>query len=168
MLISSNSRGFTLMELVVSIVVLGVLGIVTYGVIALNANTFKTVQDNTVKRWDARRTMQMLEEDIQMINPDKVSGMPGTNDPVNYLYFTNDDGKLVQYILNANGELKRKEGTGAWSVILDHIDVNPFQFLDQYSNPTHTKADIQYIEVTLSQTIDSKNYTIKKKFYVRN
>jgi PKD repeat protein len=155
------------MELVVSIVVLGVLSIVTYGVIALNANTFKTVQDNTVKRWDARKTMQMLEKDIQMINPDKISSMPATNDPVNYLYFTNDDGKLVQYLLNA-GALKRKEGSGAWSVILDNVDTNPFQFLDQSSNPTHTKADIRYIEVTLSQTIDSKNYTIKKKFYVRN
>ncbi len=167
MYIMRTSKGFTLMELVVSIAVLGILSIVSYGVITLNANTFKTVQDNTVKRWNARQVSQMLEKDIQMIDPDLLTGLPGSNAPTNHLFFTNDDGDLVQYLYNGS-QLKRKQGSGSWSVILDNVDTNPFRFLDENSNPTHSKADIRYVEVTLSQTIDSKNYTIKKTYYVRN
>ncbi len=168
MLKPDNQSGFTLMEITVSLVILGVLSIVTYGVIALNANTFKTVENNTIKRWNARNVMQMLEHDIQMISPDDLTGMPGSNNPSNHLFFYNENGQLVQYLYASGNKLKRKVGSGSWSVILENVDTNPFRFLDGNSNATHTKANVRFVEVTLSQTIDSKNYTLRKKFYVRN
>ena len=40
----NREAGFTLMELIVSIVIMGILTLVGYGVIALNANTFNMVK----------------------------------------------------------------------------------------------------------------------------
>ncbi len=178
MKLTKNQIGFTVMELIVAIVIMGVLAGVGFGVIVLNVRTFNAINQNTVQRWDVRNAMQLLEHDIQMLHPDNLLGGGfGNGQGHAYgalrnrgkkLYFTDIDGNTVRYRMDNSGNLERRIGSSGWTLILAHLTESPFQYLDIDENLTPNKDDILYIDVVLSQTVTGKNVTISERFYVRN
>ena len=168
MAVHNRESGFTLMELVVSIIILGILTLVGYGVIALNTNTFNMVNTNTIQRWDVRKAMQQLKNDCQMIRPQLLLSVSSGGNKTNNLSFNTIDNNTISYRRNGSGMLQKKINTANWIDLVDHLTVEPFRFLDSNLSPTGTKADIKFIEVDLSRTENSKNFRLTEQFYVRN
>ena len=164
----NREAGFTLMELIVSIVIMGILTLVGYGVIALNANTFNMVNTNTIQRWDIRKAMQQLKKDCQMIKPELLVTVSAGGHKTDILTFQTLDHNTVYYRRNASGVLQKKINAGTWKNLVENLTVAPFRFLDSNLSPTATKAHIKFIEVDLSRTVDSRNFRLTEQFYVRN
>lgn len=167
-LAQNKEAGFTLMELTISIVIMGILTLVGYGVIALNANTFNMVNSNTIQRWDVRKAMQQLKKDCQMIKPELLISVSGGGVKTDNLSFRTLSHSTIYYRRNASGVLQKKVGSGSWRDLVDHLTVAPFRFLNSNLTPTGTKADIKFIEVDLNRVVDSDNFQLTEQFYVRN
>jgi prepilin-type N-terminal cleavage/methylation domain-containing protein len=57
--------GFTLMEMVVAVAVVGILALVAYTVIYFNFDVINSVTNSTNSRWEIRDTLQKMRNDIQ-------------------------------------------------------------------------------------------------------
>ncbi len=163
-----EEAGFTLIELVVSIVILGILSLVGYGIIALNASTFNMVNTNTIQRWDVRKAMQELKHDCQMIDPNRLVAVGGGGNKTDLLTFVTLENNTIRYKRNSSGILQKKINSGSWRNLVEHLTTAPFRFLNTNMAPTSVISEITFIEVDLQRTVDSKTFTLTEQFYVRN
>ena len=74
-----NQNGFTLMELIVAIAIVGILALVAYTVIYFNFGVVNSVMNSTNSRWDIREILSMMRNEIQNMQPTS----PGNSDHEN-------------------------------------------------------------------------------------
>jgi len=154
-----------LIELVIAIVILGIVSVLTCGIVVMNAQTFRTVTDNTVSRWDLRETLNKLKYDLREINPmnvlvkGKLSG--------DALAFKTVDGHVLQFRV-INNNLVRKYDTGGWEVLIENLKADPFVYLDRKLNTTNKKSELQYIDIHLKIQKNNKDVDLHEIVYVHN
>lgn len=164
----SSQKGFSLFEMVVAIAIIGVLSFVTYGVIALNANTYNMVHSNTTLRWDVRKAMQLIRRDVQMMDPQTITAINGAGNTDNQLHFDTVNGDDIHYQRQGTGILRRRVNAGTWLELTDNIDFKPFQYLDVNLASTSNQNNVAFVQVNLSRTVNGQNFTLTERFYVRN
>ncbi len=180
----TRESGFSLVELIVVIIILGLVMGIAYGVILLNARTFGYLSDTIVSRWDMRKAMEVVRNDVQELNALSIYSSLQSG---NRLYFKTIDGHKILYIY-ANKKVMRattgggwhggghgghhgwgKHYYGGWNVLLDNVLKPPFLFLDR---DMHTTTDINklvYIKVQFEvQNKGQNTITLKDVFYLRN
>ena len=94
-----NSRGFTLVELLVTLVIVGVMMTAVYAVYISNVRAVRIEEDRVEIQQDQRISIDFLARELRMAGYDKEeSGLPGIVDArSNYIFFTadrNDDEDL--------------------------------------------------------------------------
>jgi len=159
--ISKNQKGFTLLELVVALSIMGIVAGVVIGVVAINARTANLVSSRTLARYDIRDAFQALRDDIQQISPGNII-YDGGNLNSHRLEFNDMDGNNILY-LYSSGSVTRN-GTA----ILSNVQQNPFSYLDQNLNITNVRENVLYIDVDLQVTYGNETVTLGDRFYVRN
>lgn len=162
-----RQQGFSLFEMVIAIAIIGVLSFVTYGVIALNANTYNMVHANTTLRWDMRKAMQLIQADVQMMDVSTIQSMNGAGKTSNQLRFSTMDGDNIRYQWQGT-KLRRRVNGGAWLELTDALEKKPFRYLDVDLNPTNNQNNVAFVQVNLNRTVHGQNFTLTERFYVRN
>ncbi len=157
--------GFTLIELVVSMVILGILSVLTYGIVAMNAQTFKIVGDNTTAQWDLRQTLSRIKRDLQMMEPHRIIGTGKLSSKT--LAFKTTDGHTLRFRRKAN-LFERRWDTEGWQVLLKNLQQDPFIYLDKDLNKTTDKKKLDYIHIRLAVLLNGKTVTLNEKVYIRN
>jgi len=162
-----EENGFTLLELVITIVIFGIISLFSLGVIAVNARTIVSVRGATTDNWDVRKAMQMLREDVQEIRPQNLFYNNNGNLPARRLKFTALDGTVITY--RKQGDLfQRRAGSQPWVELLNTMTTNPFSYLDINSNSTNNRNDVVFIQVSIQAAGNVRTITLEDKFYVRN
>ncbi len=116
-----GTEGFTLMELVVVIVIMGILALVVTGITSFSARTFSRVFNSTQVRWELRNAMERLQRDFRRLSPDSLLRI----EP-NRVTFYDIDHQYVDIQL-ARGELRRNG-----EVILKNVtNTNIFSYFNQ-------------------------------------
>lgn len=163
------------MELVVVIAILGIFALFSTGLISVSAQTFNLVNLNTTQHWEVRKAMQTLKHDIQMMDSQTLDSWGHGSGGYGYrngwedkLGFRTVDNVLIKYRLVSPGTLERQVSGGGWSTLIENLNYFPFQYQDVNSNTTTTIANLAFIEVDLDRTVDSNNFQLLEKFYVRN
>ncbi len=183
-----KEKGFSLVELVVVVTILGMILGIAYGVILLNARTFGKLSASIETQWEMRKAMNIMRKDFQNLDPQKIvsflSGGHGHGFGHGYghhghgggvaiagskrIYFFNNTGILIKYVW-VNHFLLRKEGGKPWSVLLSNVEEAPFILFDQAMNNAATKDKIKYIGVHLAVLDQNKKKVISDDiFYIRN
>ncbi|GEM_PF-3566619 len=180
-----KEKGFSLIELVVVVTILGMIIGIAYGVILLNARTFGKLSNAIETRWEMRKAMNIMRKDFQNLNPQKIihflpgghgfghghhwgygggGGIVGSK----RIYFVNNMGVLIRYAW-VNHFLLRKEGAKPWGVLLNNVVEIPFLLLDQEMHNAVTKNKIRYVRVHLAVLDGNKKKVISNDiFYLRN
>ena len=178
--VKKNESGFTLIELVAVIIILGLIMGIAYGVILLNARTFKFLSDNIVSRWDVRKTMDVIRKDVQELNAKNIIGPTLTPHNGSKLYFKTLDGQKIMYHYNNKMLLRKVVGAGhhigwgvgtlgGWDILLKNVLKPPFQFLDRDMNLTNDVNKLSYIKVRFVVDSGGKMPIIMENlFYLRN
>ncbi|NOX88115.1 MAG: type II secretion system protein [Calditrichaeota bacterium] len=165
--IYKKERGFSLIELITVIVLIGIISGIAYGVILLNARTFKTLSDQISTRWDVRKALDILREDLQELEPKKIFALSKGKNAGKKLFFKNREGDNIRYLLS-NKQLKRRFGSKKWDVLLNSVQEAPFEFLDGSMNPTTKKDEIAYIRVKLVVDNGNDKISMSDLFFLRN
>jgi prepilin-type N-terminal cleavage/methylation domain-containing protein len=163
----NRQDGFTLFELAVTLTIFGVVALITYGIIGMNARTFEQVTTNTVGRWDIRKAMGILKQEVQRVNPDNLhsSSFGGGG---HRLRFTDENGDDINIFRNNWGNVQIRRGSGAWQTLVQNIQQNPFTYRDINLATTTVAANVVYIDVNLVQVVNGRTIQLQERLYVRN
>ena len=162
MKILKEETGFTIMELTVSIIIMGVLASVTMGIIYFNAHSMNVVSNNTLARIELRSAMNRLRRDIQKMDSGSI-----VQADASHLYFIDIDGNLLRYRYN-NGQLDRSDDGTTWTALLNNLTATPFVYRDTDLAVTVVLSEIRFVDVALNFHYEGENYIAGNRLYVRN
>lgn len=153
-----NQDGFTLMEMIVSLTIMGFITIVVVGMIGLSAKINQEVYWGSVARSELNVAMERLRIDIQQLSPDSV-----LHSVADRLTFYDMDKNYVNYHMVAN-DLFRND-----KLILKNMDGAPFKYYDAaLTEVTLPGQVIAVIEVTLKINRGGRTYQQQERYYARN
>ncbi len=159
----TNERGFSLIEMIVVLIIIGTISAIAYGVILVNAKTFGVVSDEIANRWDLRKAMNILRKDFTILDSQNIVSLASGSK----LFFKDIDGNKIRYIYDGN-KLRRQKNSGTWEVLLKNVKAAPFIYLDEDMNATANKDKLAYIKIRLTVNNSGKQRTAEDLFFVRN
>jgi prepilin-type N-terminal cleavage/methylation domain-containing protein len=153
MIKSKCSRGFTLLELVATIVILSVVAAIGSRILQTSFNAFYQNQYITDANAQGRLALERMSRDIHSINS-PASIISATS---SQLAFVNTSGNSMSFLLS---------GTQLWlnnQVLADGVNVgsSSFTYLDENAAITTTLANIRYVIINLVLTQGGVNYTLR-------
>lgn len=163
-----TEQGYSLVELVIAVSIMGILLTVATGVLLLHTATISRLFNETLLRWEVRKTMQLLRNDIQRLQADALLQEKSGKFANTRLHYKDLEGNQVQYRKQKNGLFQQKKGGGDWKTLLYGVTGDTFQFLDSELNPIDHKEDVTFIEVTFQVSQNNIQISLRDRFYVRN
>ncbi|HGY55826.1 MAG TPA: type II secretion system protein [Caldithrix abyssi] len=164
----TRQKGFTILELVVVIAILGIFALISLSMVQMTSTTFQQVQANTIASWDVRTALRLLREDVKQIKPSYIDASATFGASGNKLVFTTVNAQQISWRKTTGGQLQRRVNSGNWLPVLTNLQSSPFIFLDKNLNVTAQTNNLVYIDVLLNVTQNGQQITVQDRFYVRN
>ncbi|OGT37843.1 MAG: hypothetical protein A3F12_02070 [Gammaproteobacteria bacterium RIFCSPHIGHO2_12_FULL_38_14] len=150
--------GFSMIELIVVIVIIGILSVITLPMLQTGFNSYFIQRNLSNVNWQGRLALSRMTRDIRNI--------PATGNittaGVTQLTFTNNNNEIISYTLNGTN-LQRNGLT-----LANGVNSILFKYSDSAGVSTGTIANIRYITVTLNITQNNTNITLRTVFNLRD
>ena len=133
----NKTNGFTLIEVIISIVIIGLIAVILTPILSNSTMTFNNVQNRKTIMNDNLLVIEKLSQDLDFLH-NLIS-----YDSKSIQFTTTDDTtQILEYKLNTDGTISRKIGAGTYNLITQNIDYNNSQFTyfdvnGNIGNPVH-------------------------------
>ncbi len=161
-IIRQNISGFTLIELVTSIVIVGVLSLFVSSFIFYEVNNFVFSNSRQQTVQDSRWALQLISKDLrQIVTPDSILYASGDS-----LSFYNVDTDVVVYTYSGNQILRNGD------LLLSSVDSCGFRFYnnegDVISSPVEDVIDIYLLSIRFITSSNNNATKFSSKVVPRN
>jgi prepilin-type N-terminal cleavage/methylation domain-containing protein len=172
-IIKPNSKGFTLIEAIITIVIVGIISGIAALIILEAVKASSKEQNLSDAHYQARIAMERMAREIRLIRSQTAGDLPTM--AASDLIFCDVTGKAVEFQL-AGAVLNRRESAtcsplawGGWSA-LSSSGVNPltFTYLDSAGAGGATAANLWFIEINLTDTQGSESLQMRTRVHPRN
>lgn len=140
-----KQKGFTLIELILSIILMGIISVVIGRIMVAGFKTFITSQNISEADWQGLLALEMITNDIHDIR----SASSITTISASSLVFTDMAGTIVTYQLSGTN-LQRNSLT-----VASGITALAFTYLNGSGTVTATPAAVRYITVAVTAVQDN-------------
>jgi len=162
-----SASGFTLVELIISIVILGVIASITAKVLSSGVDTYAFVSDRHDTFQRARLSMERMVDEISLIDQSGITGI--YNDRID---FTDVDGNSA----NFKRVLAFQDGQSVWCLyrgrdfLSEGISSLEFEYYDSAGNETSYPSDVRMVSMDMNVQSLKGNGSIhlKTKVFLRN
>lgn len=162
-----NKNGFTLIELVMTITIIGILSLVASGILHIGITSFIFVSTHSALTRKAQDAINILFENILNADPEGINRAQR-----NRFYFFNMNGEEIQFQYDRRrGYLRyRVVGQSNWREILNNISRNEFSFF--YFNidgsSWNNKEKLKRVGIKFTLSLAEENETYQAEIYIRN
>ncbi len=155
-------RGFTLLEMVMVIVILGIIIGMSSSLLTQGLNAFPTGENIVNANWQGQIAMERMSRDILLIR----SPTDITTTASNNLAFTDMNNNTISYALS--GTSLNLTENGNTSILADGVQSLTFNYFDKNGTSTATPALVRLITVSINITQNNASYTLTTGIYPRN
>ncbi len=162
--------GFTLIELIIVIVLLGILAAGSSNMLYAGFNSFITEKSILNANWQASSTLERMTRDLRAVrSKGDILSATATN-----FKFINLDGETIEYNFSST-EIKRTRSTataaGTARTLANNVTNLEFEYYNKDGEklPSPVTADIEkicYIGITLSLTYNNITFTTTTASYL--
>jgi len=167
---TSNSKGFTLVEIVITIVLIGILSGIAAMIILQGVRAYSGEQSRSDVHYQARIAMERMTREIRSARLASETGtvISGaiTGNPTSSFIFTDLSGGTIRYSLSG-ADLMRT--TGGMPVLLAQgITSLEFRHYDKAGAPTLTAANLWVVELGLVAQQGGETLDLRTRVHPRN
>lgn len=159
-----HSKGFTLVEIIITIVIVGIIAGIAAMIIAEGVRAYSDAQVRSDVHYQARLAMERMAREIRMIRSCGDINPPGSN-PSGTISFTDINGNGVNFSSAAGNNLNR----GANLLARGITSGQPFTFLAADGTTLTTACPgIWLVQIDLTSTQGSETLQIRTRVHPRN
>lgn len=164
-----NSRGFTLIELVVTIAVTGILSVVAAAIMSIGIDSYNLFTSHAIMQRESQNLIRLMNEHIPMCIPNSIAASNG-----NHFRFSTTRGQTIRFQHRNAHDLIRFRIIGSpWRTIVNNVTASSFSYQREdgtawSGGAGHPVEDIKRLTVnfSLSYLGETENYTAN--FTIRN
>ena len=172
-LLTSNSRGFTLIEAIITIVIVGIISSIAALIILEGMKASSKEQNLSEAHYQARLAMERMAREIRLIRSQTAGDIPTM--AATDLIFCDVTGKAVEFQLSGTALNRRESATcspfawGGWNA-LSSSGTNPmtFTYLDSAGAGGATAANLWFVDINLTDTQGSESLQMRTRVHPRN
>lgn len=116
-------NGFTLIEVIISIVIIGLIAVILTPILSNSTVTFNNVKNRKIIMTDNFLVLEKLSQDMDFIH-----NIISYDSKSIQFTTTSDTTEIIDYQLNNDGTISRKVGAGSYNLIAQNIDYSASQF----------------------------------------
>jgi prepilin-type N-terminal cleavage/methylation domain-containing protein len=151
-------RGFTLLELVFVIILLGIIGAISSKILSQGLTSYLTAENLTNANWQSRLALERMVRDLHEIR----SPADITTATAATIVFNDMTGTAITYQLTGSTLMRNTQ------VLADGISSFTLSYFDQSGTTTAVTTLIRYITINLSITLNNTNNTFITSVNPRN
>lgn len=155
-------KGFTLIELVIVIVLLGIVVAGSSELMVQGFRAYHAGVEQVFAHWQARVALERMARDIRGV---KSSGDIATSTSSTFS-FTDVNGDVITYFQQGS-QLKRNTASTS-QVLADNINGLTFTYYNDNGASTTTKADIRYVKIALQVGASGSQFNLTTTVYPWN
>jgi prepilin-type N-terminal cleavage/methylation domain-containing protein len=165
----AGTKGFSLIELVVVIVLLGFLGAVGANLLADAMTTSYTVTNNQASGSAARYAAERIAREIRETPFAALGYNISTMNSTTYT-FTRDDGVVVTIRFNSGAVTILYTGTAAAQTLVSGVSAFTLEYLDLLGGTVTNAEDVRVVRLTMTVTNakTSKPDYFRTRIFLRN
>lgn len=150
--------GFTLIELIMVIVLIGVVATAGSAMISQGLNSLLTIRKLTDATWQGQFALERMIRDIRAVR----SANDITTSTANEFAFTDMDGNSIDYKISGTSLMQGSQ------IVADGINSLSFTYYDKNGTSGASIANVHYVKISLNVTQNNTNYTIDTIAYLRD
>jgi prepilin-type N-terminal cleavage/methylation domain-containing protein len=158
----ANIEGVTLVELMVTVVLIGIIAGVTAKMLLTGAGAFNSVSNRNEVLHSNRISLEMLSKDLRAIKSKNHILSASSSQ----LVFTNIYDEQITFSFS-NGTLYRNS-----NMIVEGLSSFQFAYYDEdgnaISSPVSTLSDIWDIDISVDATVDGQPFHLNSRMHPRN
>ena len=145
-----KNSGFTLIELIMVLVILGIIAAVTSKILATGLSGYLVSKNLTEADWQGQLGLERMVRDLRETrSPSDITTATSTQ-----FVFTNISGSSVTYQLTGTNLMRNTQ------ILASGVNSLTFNYYDANGTITAVTSAISYIRITLNITLNSTNFTI--------
>lgn len=153
-----KQSGFTLIEFVVVIVIMGIIAAISSQMIATGLTSYLSNKDVLNATAQARLAIERITRDIRSVRSSSdISTATATQ-----FTFTDTNGNSISYTLSGTSLMRGSQ------VLADGIASLSFTYYDKNGSAGPATANIRYVTVALNVTQGNTNFNVDTTVYPRN
>ena len=162
-----NSKGFTLIELVVTIAITGILSLVAVSIIGIAIDSYNLFSSHATMARESQNTVKILHEKIAMALPSTISSATSSQ----FIFVTANAEVIQLEYRSSDSDLRYKINSNPWKEMLHNITSFSFSYAKN-DNSAWTVSDpvdeINRINISYNLILlgESENYATS--FTIRN
>jgi prepilin-type N-terminal cleavage/methylation domain-containing protein len=154
----NDERGFSLIELIITFVILGIVSTIVVGILDTNTKIYSEVFYRSYLLSEGRNALRVIRNDIQNMNRETLSVLE-----TDHMQFDDVDGNSIEYEVSSASLLRNTE------TILNHLsNSDVFVYLDKNKDTTDVAQNVRFIRVNLKLTRNNYAIEMGETIYVRN
>jgi len=153
-----KQQGFTLIEAIIVIVILGVIGTIATTMLGQGLSAYLTAQNVTDADWQGQIALERMERDLRAVRSlNDISTATSSQ-----FIFTDINGNSITYQLTGTSLMRNSQ------ILADGIQSLSFSYTDKNGSTTATPANIRYVTVTINVTQKKANYNLTTSVNLRD
>jgi prepilin-type N-terminal cleavage/methylation domain-containing protein len=166
-----NRHGFTLIEMIVVIVILGILSTLAALIIIQGVNVYSTGEQLSNVQYQAGLAMDRMVREIRLIRTPANITITSALTDMTQLQYVDINNATIGFRLNAGQIQRTQDGGATWQPLATGISAtggNIFTYFDNTGASTTTKANLWLIQIKFTATQGTENVTMLTTLHPMN
>jgi len=163
-----NAKGFTLVEIVITIVLIGILSGIAAMIILQGVKAYTDEQSRSDVHYQCRAAMERMARELRLIrwNTALAQADITTMSPT-VLRYTDIQGNQMGFQLNVGVIQRTQDNAATWQTLATGVTALNFNYLKQDGTPA-TAATLRLVEITMTDLQGSETLQMRTRVHPRN